>query len=206
LKNGVKINFEKTKYTIFHKERDRSSNSASLEKICIRNESIERVYSFKYVLKPPPLQTLRNKSPYERYNVYKLDVSTPINVKFVFHMPILVLCLDGAAVTPKKTYTTKKLASPAKRAAATTAKPTTKPKNSTSTSTHSPTSLPSTTKPPVTILTTAKPAAAASAEPKVADKRDASSAVATALPGVDIGAPKVDEKKSIPVEEQPPSK
>jgi hypothetical protein len=34
---------------IFHKERDRSSNSASLEKICIRNESIERVYSFKYV-------------------------------------------------------------------------------------------------------------------------------------------------------------
>jgi hypothetical protein len=34
---------------IFHKERDRSSNSSSLEKICIRNESIERAYSFKYV-------------------------------------------------------------------------------------------------------------------------------------------------------------
>jgi hypothetical protein len=47
--NGVSINFEKTKYMIFHKERDRSSTSACHEKIFIRNESLDRVFSFKYL-------------------------------------------------------------------------------------------------------------------------------------------------------------
>jgi hypothetical protein len=38
--NGVNINFEKTKFMIFHKERDRSSITASLDKIILRNESL----------------------------------------------------------------------------------------------------------------------------------------------------------------------
>jgi hypothetical protein len=46
--NGVNINFDKTNFMIFHKERDRTCSS-DIYKISVRNESIDRVFSFKYL-------------------------------------------------------------------------------------------------------------------------------------------------------------
>jgi hypothetical protein len=47
--NGVKINYEKTNFMIFHKEKDIHLSSVPCEKIYIRNEIIDRVYIFKYL-------------------------------------------------------------------------------------------------------------------------------------------------------------
>lgn len=46
--NGIKLNFAKTKFMIFHKEHDKTGIS---DKLCfeIRNETIERVNEFKYL-------------------------------------------------------------------------------------------------------------------------------------------------------------
>jgi hypothetical protein len=46
--NGVNINFDKTNFMIFHKERDRSCSS-DINKITVRNENIDGVFSFKYL-------------------------------------------------------------------------------------------------------------------------------------------------------------
>jgi hypothetical protein len=47
--NGVNMNFEKTNFMIFHKERDMSSKSISVDKIKLRYYCIDRVFSFKYL-------------------------------------------------------------------------------------------------------------------------------------------------------------
>jgi hypothetical protein len=41
--NGVNINFDKTNFMIFHKERDRTCSSY-IKKISVRNESIDSVF------------------------------------------------------------------------------------------------------------------------------------------------------------------
>jgi hypothetical protein len=47
-RNGVNVNFDKTKFMVFHKERDRNSSS-DISKITVRNDCIGRVFSFKYL-------------------------------------------------------------------------------------------------------------------------------------------------------------
>jgi hypothetical protein len=47
--NGVNVNFEKTNFMIFHKERDLSSESISIDKSKLRNHCIDRFFSFKYL-------------------------------------------------------------------------------------------------------------------------------------------------------------
>jgi hypothetical protein len=47
-RNGVNVNFDKTNFMVFHKERDRTSSS-DISKITVRNKCIDRVFSFKYL-------------------------------------------------------------------------------------------------------------------------------------------------------------
>jgi hypothetical protein len=68
--NGVKINFQKTNFMIFHKERDIHLSSVPCEKIYIRNESIDRVYIFKYL----GLWF----DPHLNFNVYFKSVTTKV--------------------------------------------------------------------------------------------------------------------------------
>jgi hypothetical protein len=46
--NGVNINFDKTNFMIFHKERV-GTCSSDINKISVRNESIDREFSFEYL-------------------------------------------------------------------------------------------------------------------------------------------------------------
>jgi hypothetical protein len=46
--NGVAVNFDKTNFMIFHMERDRALPSVT-NKITVRNECIDRMFSFKYL-------------------------------------------------------------------------------------------------------------------------------------------------------------
>lgn len=46
--NGIKLNYSKTKYMIFHKEHDKTGLSDNMSFI-IRNEVVERVFDFKYL-------------------------------------------------------------------------------------------------------------------------------------------------------------
>jgi len=47
--NGLKINFDKTKYMVFHKDKDVSIKMECHNKLEIENNVIERVYEFKYL-------------------------------------------------------------------------------------------------------------------------------------------------------------
>lgn len=47
--NGVKINFDKTEYMVFHKDKDLSSKSEIASDMILEGNSIKRVYTFKYL-------------------------------------------------------------------------------------------------------------------------------------------------------------
>jgi len=47
--NGLKINFDKTKYMVFHKDKDLSIKYECHDRLEIENNVIERVFEFKYL-------------------------------------------------------------------------------------------------------------------------------------------------------------
>jgi len=70
-KNGLSINFDKTKYMVFHKDKDVSIKDEVNNGIKINNYSIDRVYSFKYlgIIFEPTM----------RFNAHFLSVKTKIS-------------------------------------------------------------------------------------------------------------------------------